>query len=216
MNWLFRRSRSRYTLLMHADVVLLADNWFEACRRYLCGACVLVSPMDSGLGPMTRGFSDKPESSFLLFETRKARAISRWYSTRRFGVSWPWRGLNFYGPHVTHALPEELRAQGLCWHPMQVHESPPSPAPIYECLIPAENWRDEYANLCYGFGNFYSLDGIVTHYHNWYDRVGHVAPDSSDVHPTDLLPLAFFGVYGTRFLEDYGSENVKLPKCPPS
>src|SRR2546428_10390011 len=51
LNWLFGRSRSRFALLLHADVVVLSPRWFEVCRPHLDGPCALVSPTDVGLGP---------------------------------------------------------------------------------------------------------------------------------------------------------------------
>ncbi len=108
--------------------------------------------------------------------------MTRWYRTQRFKIKWPWKGLNFSGPHVTHDLPREITAAGLSWTPMQVWESPLAKEPIYRCEFPAANWQPRYANYEYGFGNFYSLDGHLTHYHNWYNRADEVSEDSHEVH----------------------------------
>lgn len=211
LNWLFRQSRAKYTLLVHADVVFLNDQWLDVCRRYLSSGAVLVSPEDIGLGPMTRGYHGMPESSFMLFDTAKAWQITRWYSTQRFKIKWPWRGLNFSGPHITHDLPRDIAEAGFVWTPMNVWESPKAYEPIYRCEFAASNWLPRYADHEYGFGNFYSLDGQLTHYHNWYNRANQVSLDSHEVHPTDHLPLAFFRAYGERFLDHYRQRRLRIP-----
>ncbi len=211
LNWLFAQSRAELTLLIHADVVFLSENWFPICYEAMSTNTVLVSPKDIGLGPMTRGYHDKPESSFMLFHTRRAKRLMRWYSTQRFKIKWPWRGINFYGPHITHDLPKEIAEAGLTWEKMDVWESPRAENPIYRCEFPAANWKPEYADSEYGFGNFYSLNGQLTHYHNWYNRANQVPTDSTEVHPTDHLPLAFFRVYGERFLNHYRSNQLQIP-----
>jgi glycosyltransferase involved in cell wall biosynthesis len=214
INRLLNRSPAPFTLVVHADVVLLGDRWFDTCRGPLRENCVLVSPEDIGLGPFTRGYPGMPESSFLLFATKPARRARLLYWKRRWRVvRIPWRGLDLYGPHVTHRLPACLARSGYTWHAMRVHTSPRTEVPIYECMLDAANWKPEYARYCYGFGNFYSLDGQVTHYHNWYNRIDEgISADSTAVHPTDHLPLAFMQVYGTRFLDDYLAGTIRLPQ----
>lgn len=212
LNYLYRRSGSPYTLLIHADVVMLGKTWFEKCCAKVDAGSVLVSPEDIGLGPYTRGYPGMPESSFMFFDTARAKKICNWYRTQRFKVLWPWKGINFYGPHITHGLPADIHSAGLNWTPMRVLVSPRSQTPIYECDFEAANWRKEYGNYQYGFGNFYSLDGEITHYHNWYNRAEQVAPDSKEVHKSDLLPLAYLRIYGDRFLKDYFSGQLRLPE----
>src|SRR5207245_1372686 len=51
---LFNFSRSEFTLLLHADVILLSEQWLDVCARYLAGNIALVSPEDIGCGPYTR------------------------------------------------------------------------------------------------------------------------------------------------------------------
>jgi len=204
-------SNAPFTLLLHSDVVLLSAEWFPLCRGRLTGGVVLVSPADVGLGPFTRGFRDRPESSFLFFATSARRALRRWRWRRRLRVPYPSRRYDFFGDHVTHRIPEALAARSLGWSPMDVYTSPAADAPIYRCDFGAVNWKPDYALFAYGFGNFYGIEGRITHYHNWYDRVERVPSDSTRVHPTDGLPLAFLRVYGERFLDDLAAGSVRFP-----
>jgi glycosyltransferase involved in cell wall biosynthesis len=48
---LVRSSREQFTLLLHADVILLDPDWFERCTAHLGGDTVLISPEDIGCGP---------------------------------------------------------------------------------------------------------------------------------------------------------------------
>lgn len=172
LNRLGAMSNAPYTLLIHADVVMLGVNWFPLCKMEIDAGHALVSPEDIGCGPLTRAFGKgMPESSFLFFDTRALELLReiKW-SGRRF-FSWPRCAVDFYGPHVTHHLPEKLAARGMTWRPMSVHWSVPAPEPIYFPKDRAAVWSEELAHLTYGLGNFYSLDGEITHYHNWYDRI---------------------------------------------
>ena len=172
LNRLVALADGRYTLLMHADVILLNERWFALCRDKIKGKVALVSPEDIGCGPLTRPFgSGMPESSFLFWATdalKRLRSI-RW--TRRYGLPLPHRAVDFFGPHVTHKLPSRLAAGGLDWVPMAVHWSDTIAEPIFVPAGRPHVWSEELPFLRYGLGNFYSLDGIVTHYHNWYDRI---------------------------------------------
>src|SRR5947207_2713655 len=92
---LFNSSRSEFTLLLHADVVLLTPQWFEASTRHLAGNVALVSPEDIGCGPYTRPWGrGMPESSFLLFRTALGRKTRRWYKRQRFKLTIPFRGID--------------------------------------------------------------------------------------------------------------------------
>ena len=207
LNRLFDLSDAPLTLLLHSDVVLLSKEWLSVCGRRLGRGVALVSPDDVGCGPFTRPWGKgKPESSFLLFDTAlpaRTRIVRR---VQRFKVRWPARCLDLYGPHVTYSLPERLSEAGLSWTMMNVHVSPESPAPLYEPSREFENWKDVYGRLEYGLGNFYSLDGVVTHYHNWYERALNDGGEERDG-----LPLEFLRAYTRRFLEHHAQGRVRVP-----
>jgi hypothetical protein len=209
---LVRQSNGRYTLLLHADVILLAADWFERCRSALVGNTVLVSPEDIGCGPLTRPFGrGMPESSFMLFDTnglRRARAVV-W--RRRYRLPLPRREFDFSGGHVTHNIPRRLADRGLTWRPMHVYVSNAEPQPLFTPDPDVSLWTEELGYLRYGLGNFYGLDGTITHYHNWYDRVITARP-SSDQRPRREFPAAFINAYSQRFLADYQAGRVDLPR----
>lgn len=217
---LFNASRSEFTLLMHADVILLDERWFDLCRAATTKNIALVSPEDIGCGPYTRPWgANMPESSFLFFRTDDARRTRRWFKRRRFGVHLPYRAIDFTGPHITHHLPDCLRARGLDWRPMSVHTSTRMAAPIYTPAFEAPQWNPELAMYDYGLGNFYSLDGVVTHYHNWYERALEAVPDDSDrvlSREAGALPVAFLQTYSRRFLGDLVNGTVRIPTTPAS
>ena len=69
--------------------------------------------------------------------------------------------------------------------------------PIYIPPFTPEYWSEDLSYLRYAMGNFYSLDGLITHYHNWFDRVPKDVP--IDVLETTEgngkgLPLAFLSL----------------------
>ena len=171
LNRLVSRSRARFTLFMHSDTMLLDPEWFPRCTARLTGTTALLSPQDIGCGPFTRPWGKgMPESSFMLFRTPdllRMRTV-RW--VRRFRLRMPQRVVNFYSGSVTHYLPAELARLGLTWEPMKVHTSRHLAEPIYAPAPDVECWTDELAHLEYGLGNFYSVGGVITHYHNWYER----------------------------------------------
>lgn len=212
---LFNDSRAEFTLLIHADVVLLSAEWRRVCTARLRERVALVSPEDIGCGPFTRPWGKgMPESSFLLFRTRAARRIRRWLWRRRFRLRLPYRGLDLTGAHVTHNLPERLRAEGLDWHPMRVHASPRVSKPIYTPGFDLPQWTPELALYRYGLGNFYSLDGVITHYHNWYERALEDVPEDSTRTLTPAeggLPLVFLKRYTQNFLGDLERGELALP-----
>jgi glycosyltransferase involved in cell wall biosynthesis len=215
LNRLLSMSTGRLTLLLHADVVLLSPRWYAACAAHLQGHCALVSPEDIGCGPLTRPYGlGMPESCFLLFATAKAWRARTWGWMKRQGIPWPRRSLNLDHYYVTHNLPESLSHSGYTWHPMRVHSSPREATPVYEPPFTPEYWSDELALLRYGMGNFYSIDGCITHYHNWFDRVPkNVPPDSRDTTEGEGkgLPLAYLSLCTRNFLADLQAHRLRLP-----
>lgn len=211
---LVRRSSGRYTLLLHADVILLAPDWFERCTARLTGNTVLVSPEDIGCGPLTRPFGrGMPESSFLLFDTaglRRARTLV-WHRRHRLSPPLPRREFDFSGSHVTHNIPRRLAERGLGWQPMNVFVSNAEPEPLFTPDPDVSLWSEELGHLRYGLGNFYGLDGTITHYHNWYDRVI-TARAGEKPSGRREFPAAFINAYSQRFLADYQAGRVDLPR----
>lgn len=216
LNRLLSMSRARHTLLIHADVILLSQRWYDICSRRLAEDVALVSPEDIGCGPLTRPYgAGKPESSFMLFDTVKARHSRTLVWSRRRGIPWPHLRLNLDRDHVTHGLPDTLGRLGYRWCPMRVHASPSDPSCVYTPPFIPEYWSDDLSSLRYAMGNFYSLDGEVTHYHNWYDRASKDVPITS----TDTtggsghgLPLAYLSQGTRRFLDDFCAGSLSLPR----
>jgi hypothetical protein len=97
---------------------------------------------------------------------------------------------------------------------MRVHASPGEPAPVYTPPFTPEYWSEALGRLRYGMGNFYSLDGDITHYHNWFDRVPKDVPLDS-LETTDGagkgLPSAYLSLTTRRFLEDLEAGRLVLP-----
>ena len=215
LNRLLAMSEARHTLLLHSDVVLLSARWYATCNRHLAGKVALVSPEDIGCGPLTRPYgAGMPESCFMLFDTQKARRCRTIAWVRRKGLPVPTLRLDLDHHFVTHNLPETLRRRGYTWKTMRVHASPKDPVTAYKPLFTPEYWSEELSHLRYAMGNFYSLDGVVTHYHNWFDRVPKdVAPDSLETTEGAGrgLPLAFLSRGTRRFLEDLEAGQVVLP-----
>jgi glycosyltransferase involved in cell wall biosynthesis len=211
LNQLAWWSRSPYTLFIHADTILLNPQWFALCKSKLTGANALLSPQDIGCGPYTRPWGkDRPESSFMLFRTPELRSLRNIRWVRRFRLRLPQRVVNFYSPSVTHYLPAELEKRALSWVPMKVHTSRHLLEPVYSPRPDVRCWAEELGHLEYGLGNFYSVDGVITHYHNWYERQldnEHVKrkPDEA------LIPLDYIGQRSRQFLADLASGNVGLP-----
>jgi hypothetical protein len=97
---------------------------------------------------------------------------------------------------------------------MKVHPSPAESSPVYTPSFTPEYWSEDLSFLRYAMGNFYSLDGEVIHYHNWFDRVPKDVPLTS----TDTtesggrgLPLAYLSLGTRRFLEDLSANGLVLP-----
>jgi glycosyltransferase involved in cell wall biosynthesis len=214
---LVRRSQGAYTLLLHADVILLAPDWLQRCTAKLSGNTVLISPEDIGCGPLTRPFgAGMPESSFLLFTTEGLRRSRRLIWKRRRRIPVPRREFDFSGGHVTHNIPTRLAERGFNWHPMNVYASNAEPEAFFTPGPDATLWSEELGHLRYGLGNFYGVDGQITHYHNWYDRVITTKSGSagapSPQRPRREFPPAFINAYSQRFLADYQAGRVDLPR----
>ncbi|MEZ5855406.1 MAG: hypothetical protein R3D67_11965 [Hyphomicrobiaceae bacterium] len=157
-----------------------------------------------------------PESSFLFFDTEKARRARRIFWRQRFKIKWPYRAFDFTGAHITYNIPEALADRGYRWLPMQVYPSRREAEPVYTPRYQPKFWGDHFSHLRYGLGNFYSLDGHLTHYHNWYDRVGlgsgDFDPDSTEsVPPEGGIPKAWLQVCSRRFLNDLAAGSVVVP-----
>jgi hypothetical protein len=126
----------------------------------------------------------------------------------------PLRAIDVTGEHVTYNLPGRLRERGLEWGAMRVHTSPRVTDPIYSPRFELPTWNGELAMYRYGLGNFYSVGGTVTHYHNWFERaLEDVDDDSTRVMPPESggLPLAFVKRYTTNFIEDFKAGRLQLP-----
>jgi glycosyltransferase involved in cell wall biosynthesis len=215
LNRLLSMSRARHTLLIHSDVILLSPKWYTTCSQRLTGPVALVSPEDIGCGPLTRPYGvGMPESCFLLFDTAKARQARTVIWSKRRGLPWLYLRLRFDHYYVTHHLPGILKRHGYSWCPMKVHASPKELEPIYTPPFTPEYWSDGLSYLRYAMGNFYSLDGQITHYHNWYDRVPKDVPMES-LETTEGngkgLPLAFLSLGTRRFIDDLGADRLILP-----
>lgn len=218
LNRLAEMSNSPRTLLMHSDVVFVADDWFPRCAAKLCGDVALVSPEDIGCGDFTRPWgAGMPESSFLLFNTATLRRLKRTFWRRCWRVPIPGRRIDFYGDHVTYRLPADLRERGRKAFLMDVHVSSEAEFAWFEPAGSFKYWRPLWGRLRYGLGNFYSIDGALTHYHNWFDRL-HTLSRSGELNPLEShppeggVPVAFIADYSRRFLADYAAGRVELPE----
>jgi len=215
LNRLLDMSDGRRTLLLHSDVILLSPRWYPVCDARMTGNVALVSPEDIGCGPLTRPYGKgKPESCFMLFDTEKARRMRTWTWIRRRRIPWPVLRLDLEDYYVTHDLPETLARRGYTWVAMTPHGSPRETAPAYQPAFTPQYWAPEFAYLRYGMGNFYSLDGEITHYHNWFDRVPKDVPLDSRETTEGAgkgLPLAFLSLGTRRFLDDLRDGRLVLP-----
>ena len=78
-------------------------------------------------------------------------------------------------------------------------------------------WGESLQHLRYGLGNFYSLNGQITHYHNWFDRVGLGSNDfdpasTETVPPEGGIPKAYLQICSRRFLADLESGALRVPE----
>jgi glycosyltransferase involved in cell wall biosynthesis len=216
LNVLAGLSTRPYTVLIHADVVFISPDWVETVLARFSGNIVLVSPEDIGCGPYTRAWGKgMPESSFMCFATRHLGKLKVRRSFRRFRVPYYRKGVDFYGDHITYNLPSRLAGAGLAWAPMSVHVSEHLENPYFVPDFPLEGWSPEMGHLRYGLGNFYSLDGVITHYHNWYDRkVGktkHFDPRETLEMNGGFAPVAYLKAYTENFIADYQKGKVTIP-----
>jgi glycosyltransferase involved in cell wall biosynthesis len=218
LNLLLAMSKSRYTLLMHSDVILLHDDWLSLCVAKLSEDVALLSPEDIGCGPYTRPWGKgMPESSFLFFDTRKAMSARKVFWRQRFKLKLPYRAFDFTGEHITYNVPTALAACGYTWRMMSVLTSTPEPEPLYVPNFKPKYWWESLPYLRYGLGNFYSLDGQITHYHNWFDRVGlgsyDFDPTSTEtIPPEGGIPKAYLQICSRRFLVDLVNGALRIPQ----
>ncbi len=216
LNILLNESNAQYSLFMHADTILLSKKWFALCSNKIDNHTVLVSPEDIGCGPMTRDFGvGQPESSFLFFDTEAAKQLRQWrVIKRRFYIPLILKKqLDLYGKHVTHNLSKRLEQANLNWFAMSVLASNLSKNTLYSPKIRSRIWLDEMGKLEYGLGNFYAIDGEITHYHNWYERLFNIEYfDSPTTEPNGQgFEYDFIKSYTNRFIKDYENNNVNLP-----
>lgn len=212
LNYLLVTSRARHTLLLHSDVVLLADDWYPTVVAALDAGASLVSPDDSGLGPHLRASygSGKPESSFLFWRTQQMLRLRRLDVANALSRRLPFlRALDLHDLHVTHRLPAALERAGLRWQAMEVLASPAREAWFAAERVPTgANWQHAWGSLEYGFGNFYALDGTITHFHQWYSRYA----GGEDAVNDDGVPTAYLREAAERFRHDYRAGAVRLPE----
>ena len=215
MNGLWRRATAKYVLLVHADVIVLSDRWFELCAAQLASRdAALVSPEDVGCGPFTRPFGiGMPESSFLFIDRERMATTEQWTWQGWRRLRLPRRALDLNGPHVTHRIPQRLAAAGLAWRPMEVQPSDTLDVVRYGPYPGAQIWSEELGRLRYGLGNFYSLDSTVTHYHNWYDRLATAESEPATRAPRRGFPAAFVRDYTAAFLADYAAGRLVVPSA---
>lgn len=217
LNGLLAMSSAPYTLLVHSDVFMLSPDWFPLLKGAMTrSAAALISPEDIGLGNMRRSrFSGMPESSFLFFDTAKARAcmavrplaqLARNLIRCRYvrGL----RGLNLDVSHITHALPGIFRARGYSWVMMRPLTSRLLDQPWFTWDRPGESFSGEMARYEYGDGNFYEFEGVITHYHNWLARF--FGPRTRGKWMTDAY-VAYGQQYTARFFAHFDTGMVHLP-----
>jgi len=209
-------AREPFVLLIHADVVFLAADWFRVMCARLTGRVGMISPEDIGCGPHTRPWgAGMPESSFMLFRRDALAALRHRRWCRRFRIPYPRIMHDFFGEHVTYNIPARLARRDWQIDLMPVHVSPSTPEPWFAPKIPTRHWRESLGRLKYGLGNFYSLEGRITHYHNWYDRL----PKSNtedDGRSSEAdgggLPVAFIARATERFIADYRRDTLEFPR----
>jgi glycosyltransferase involved in cell wall biosynthesis len=213
LSFFINRSRADYTLLIHADVILIDPRWPSLCMDKINESVVLVSPEDIGCRPMTRPFGlNKPESSFMFFTTKLIKQCRHLvlFPTRKSFI--PRYEFDFNGHHLTHDIPATLSRHGFRWFAMNVLTSNDVSEPLFRPSKPPTVWSDELMYLRYGLGIFYGIDGIITHYHNWYDRISTRSHTSTaTVDRKKDFPVEFIHDYTTRFLSDFQQNRLDLP-----
>lgn len=213
LSFLINRSQADYTLLIHSDVILIDSRWPLLCIDKISDSVILVSPEDIGCGPMTRPFGiNMPESSFMFFNTKFIKKCRNLVMLPTRTSLFPRFEFDFNGQHVTHNIPAVLSRHGFRWFAMNVLTSNVVSEPLFRPSKPPTVWSDELMYLRYGLGNFYSIDGIITHYHNWYDRISAMSQVPSDVVERKKdFPAEFIYDYTHRFLTDYQQNKLDLP-----
>jgi hypothetical protein len=109
-----------------------------------------------------------------------------------------------------------LADRGYTWRMTSLHTSTRESEPVYIPNFKPKYWSESLHHLRYGLGNFYSLDGQITHYHNWFDRVGlssnEFDPTSTETIPAEgEIPKAYLQVCSRRFLADLESGALRIP-----
>jgi glycosyltransferase involved in cell wall biosynthesis len=221
LNMLLDLSTGDYTLLLHSDVALLSKDLWGLLSRSSDERNILISPEDIGMGELWRrdyGVG-MPESSFMFWKTKQVRKLRSfrsfkkwsWYSFFRHPLTYiPTRRFDFYGPHLTHRIPALLERNGMCWTMMDVHASPKAEVPWYTNHDADALWDDAWARLEYGFGNFYSLNGALSHYHNWLTR--YLSPANANLRLNrEGVPVAFIKEYTERFINHYRDNKLRCP-----
>jgi len=213
LSFLINYSRADYTLLIHSDVILIDSRWPSLCIEKINGSVVLVSPEDIGCGPMTRPFGlNMPESSFMFFDTKRIKKCRHLKIFPTRNRPFPYCELDFNGNHVTHNIPATLSRHGFRWFAMNVLTSNLVHEPLFQPSNPPAVWSDELAYLRYGLGNFYSIDSVITHYHNWYDRIATISqPAPGSIERKKDFPTEFIYDYTDRFLSDYRENKLDVP-----
>lgn len=220
LNILLNQSDAEHTLLIHSDVVLLSTTWFQCCLRHFKenSDLALISPEDIGCGLMSRSFgAGHPESSFMLFKTEAVKAMRQWKVVRRRFLIPRKLGnrFDFYGKHVTHNISALLKKHNKTWIKMKPLYSNMLNEPRYKTDVEgASLWSSSLAYLEYGLGNFYSLGGQITHYHNWYERADRYEklPNMLTTEPNNGgYPLDYIKQYTEQFMSDYLGNSINLP-----
>ena len=151
----------------------------------------------------------------MCFATRHLQSVMvrRWY--RRFCVPYYRWLVDFYGDHITYNLPRRLAAANLSWLPMSVHLSASAEEPYFVPKFPLKHWLPQMGHLRYGLGNFYSLGGVVTHYHNWYDRRVVRTKEFEEKETLEVdgggVPVAYLKAYTDNFIADYWRGTISIP-----
>jgi glycosyltransferase involved in cell wall biosynthesis len=213
LSFLINRSRADYTLLIHADVILIDPRWPSLCIDKINESVALVSPMDIGCGPMTPPFGlNKSESSFMFFNTKLIKQCRHLVLFPTRNSFFPRYEFDFNAYHVTRDIPATLSRHGFRCFAMNALTSNVVSNPLYKPSKSPTVWSDELMYLRYGLGNFYSIDGIITHYHNYYNRIPK-SPHASiaTVESKKDYPVEFIHDYTTRLLPDFQQNNLDLP-----
>ena len=123
--------------------------------------------------------------------------------------------LSFDGPHLTHGLVDLFARHNKKVALLKVLYSNVQTSAVYQQpKVSSSEWLPALAHLDYGLGNFYTIDGVVSHYHNWYDRVSvhRYMRDAETTEPDNQgYPVEFVKQYTDRFIQDYYANELSLP-----